>query len=570
MDNDTPTASRAVREVADAYVDGLARLAPDTAAFLGVPEGRGALPDLSPEGRAALDELSRATLRALDRAEAAAGEPSDVERRCGRLLRERLEADLALSTDDEYLREVVNVYGLKDRVQGIFQMLPTAGEDDWADVAARMGRVPEALAGHRESLTRALEQERFVAAPAQVRVVADQLDAWVCDSGGRGWYAGFSADAEVPPSLRTALDGAARQAVAATAELRDWLRHDYLPKAEVQPDGVGADRYRTWARFWTGAEPDLRETYAWGWGEYRRIRDEMRTEAERVLPGAGVREAMRHLDEHGEAEEGVEAIRVRLQGWMDQALADLDGTHFDLAPPVRVVEAAIAPAGSGSAAYYTAPSEDFSRPGRTWLPTQGRTRFPLWSLRSVWYHEGLPGHHLQLAQWRYLADRLSRYQTTIGGIDACTEGWAMYAERLMDELGHLPTPGDRLGFLDWQMLRAIRVVIDIGMHLELGIPEDAPVGAGLTWTPALAKEFLALHSGQTPGFVDSEIGRYLGLPGQAISYKLGERAWLDGRGAAEAAHAARGERLDLKSWHTAALSLGPLGLKDLQDELAGL
>ncbi|MEV7275424.1 DUF885 domain-containing protein [Streptomyces sp. NPDC093111] len=568
MDNETPTGPRAVREVADAYVDGLARLDPDTAAFLGVPAGRGEMPDLSPDGRAALDGLSRTTLRELDRAERSAGPLSDVERRCGRLLRERLEADLALGADDEYLREVVNVYGLQQRVQGIFQMMPTDGADDWAHVAERMDRVPDTLAGFRESLTRNLEKDRFVAAPAQVHVVADQLDAWVRDADGRGWYAGFCADAPAP--VRSALDGAATRAVAATAELRDWLRDGYLPRTEGRPDGVGADRYRTWARFWTGAELDLDETYAWGWAEYLRIREEMRAEAERVRPGAGVREAMRHLDAHGEAEEGTEAIRLRLQGWMDQALADLDGTHFDLAPPVRVVEAALAPAGSGSAAYYTAPSVDFSRPGRTWLPTQGRTRFPLWSLRSVWYHEGVPGHHLQLAQWRYLADGLSTYQTTVGGIDACTEGWAMYAERLMDELGHLPTAGDRLGFLDWQMLRAIRVVLDIGAHLALRVPEDSPVGAGRTWTPALAREFLALHSGQTPGFVDSEIARYLGLPGQAVSYKLGERAWLDGRAAAEAAHAARGERLDLKTWHMSALSLGPLGLRDLQEELAGL
>ncbi|MEU7013158.1 DUF885 domain-containing protein [Streptomyces sp. NPDC046385] len=570
MDNDTPTGPRAVREVADAYVDGLARLDPDTAAFLGVPAAHGEMPDLSPDGRAALDGLARTTLHELDRAERSAGALSDVERRCGRLLRERLEADLALGADDEYLREVVNVYGLQQRVQGIFQMMPTGDADDWAHVAARMDRVPDTLTGFRDSLTRNLEKDGFVAAPTQVHVIADQLDTWVRDADGRGWYAGFCAGADTSAPLRTALDGAATRAVAATAELRDWLRDSYLPRAEGQPDGVGADRYRVWARFWTGAEPDLRETYAWGWAEYRRIRDEMRAEAERVRPGAGVREAMRHLDAHGEAEEGVEAIRLRLQGWMDQALADLDGTHFDLAPPVRVVEAAIAPAGSGSAAYYTAPSVDFSRPGRTWLPTQGRTRFPLWSLRSVWYHEGVPGHHLQLAQWRHLADSLSTYQTTVGGIDACTEGWAMYAERLMDELGHLPTAGDRLGFLDWQMLRALRVVLDIGAHLALPIPEDAPVGAGLTWTPALAKEFLALHSGQTPGFVDSEIGRYLGLPGQAVSYKLGERAWLDGRAAAEAAHAARGERLDLKAWHMSALSLGPLGLRDLQEELAGL
>ncbi|QES55682.1 DUF885 domain-containing protein [Streptomyces venezuelae] len=571
MGADIPADSRAVRDVADAYVTGLARVDPGIATYLGVPQGRDEMPDLSPEGRERMDDLSRSTLLDLDRAEQAAQGPlSDAERRCGRLLRERLRADLALSTDDEYLREIVNVYGLQQRVQDIFQLMPAKTADDWTAVARRTALVPRTLDGFRESLTRGLEKDTFVAAPRQVRVIADQLDAWSRDSDGRGWHAGFAADADVPAALRSELDGASGLAAAAITGMRDWLRAEYLPRAEAQPDGVGADRYRTWARFWNGADLDLRETYAWAWGEYRRIRAEMRTEADSVLPGATPREAMRHLDLHGESVDGVEAVRQRLQGWMDEALDELDGTLFELAPRVRVVESAIAPAGTGSAAYYTPPSVDFSRPGRTWLPAQGRTRFPLWSLRSVWYHEGVPGHHLQLAQWRHLSDRLSAYQAGLGAIDACTEGWAMYAERLMDELGHLRTPGDRLGFLDWQMLRAVRVLIDIGVHLALDIPEDSPVGAGLAWTPGLAKEFLSAHSGQTPEFVDSEIGRYLGLPGQAISYKLGERAWLDGRAAARAAHAARGERLDLKSWHTAALSLGPLGLDDLQDELARL
>lgn len=571
MRDEMPAGSRAVRDAADAYVQRLAGVDPLYASYLGLPTGQDEMPDLSPDGRAALDDLSRATLTDLDRVEQQAEGPlSDAERRCGRLLRERLEADLLISADDEYLREEVNVFGLQGKVQGVFHMMPTGSTEDWAVIAKRMRRVPDALAGHRASLATALDKSRFVAAPTQVRIVAHQLDEWVRDNDGRGWYAGFCADADVPGPLRSELDTAAGLAAAAAAELRDWLCTNYLPKVAATPDGVGAERFRTWARFWNGADLDLRDTYAWGWAEYRRIRAEMDAEAERVRPGATAREAMRHLDEHGEVVEGVEEVRLRLQGWMDEAIDDLDGSYFALAAPVRVVEAAIAPTGTGAAAYYSPPSADFSRPGRTWLPARGRTRFPLWSLRSVWYHEGVPGHHLQLAQWKYLADQLSTYQTGIGCIDACTEGWAMYAERLMDELGYLRTPGDRLGFLDWQLLRAIRVVIDIGVHLALDLPADAPVGAGQAWTPALAREFLALHSGQTAEFVDSEIGRYLGLPGQAISYKLGERAWLDGREAARAAHAARGERLDLKSWHTAALSLGSLGLDDLQDELARL
>jgi uncharacterized protein (DUF885 family) len=291
----------------------------------------------------------------------------------------------------------------------------------------------------------------------------------------------------------------------------------------------------------------------------------MRQEAERILPGATLRGAMDYLDAHGQAVEGVDAIRARLQQMMDDAIADLDGAAFDIADPVKVVEARIAPEGSAAAPYYTAPSQDFARPGRTWLPTLGRTRFPLWGLVSTWYHEGVPGHHMQLAHWRYMGDRLSVYQTGTGGVSACSEGWALYSERLMDELGYLTRPGDRLGYLDAQMVRAIRVIIDIGMHTGATIDADSPVGAGQVWTPELASEFFTMNSGRPKAFIDSEIIRYLSMPGQAISYKLGERAWLAGR---DAARAARGAAFDLKAWHMAALSLGPLGLDDLAAELA--
>jgi uncharacterized protein (DUF885 family) len=256
---------------------------------------------------------------------------------------------------------------------------------------------------------------------------------------------------------------------------------------------------------------------------------------------------------------------------MDRTIADLDGTHFDLAEPVRRVEAMIAPPGSAAAPYYTRPAQDFSRPGRTWLPTLGRTRFPLWDLVSIWYHEGVPGHHLQLAQWALVSGQLSTYQTSIGQVSANAEGWALYAERLMDELGYFTDPGERLGFLDEQQLRAIRVVIDIGMHLRLPVPADADGvladHRGGPWTPEAARAFLGEHTGAPAEMLDSELVRYLGVPGQAIGYKLGERAWLDGRSAARRRH---GDGFDLKAWHMAALSQGSLGLDDLAAELAAL
>jgi uncharacterized protein (DUF885 family) len=249
---------------------------------------------------------------------------------------------------------------------------------------------------------------------------------------------------------------------------------------------------------------------------------------------------------------------------MDRTIADLDGTHFDIPEPLTKVEAMIAPPGGAAAAYYTGPAEDFSRPGRTWYPTQGRTVFPLWAEVTTCYHEGVPGHHLQIGQVRYRKDRLTRFQRSVG-ISGHSEGWALYAERLMDELGYLERPDYRLGFLNGQLLRAVRVVVDIGMHLELRIPVEERFHPAKTWTPELGREFLFTRTCSARDFLASELDRYLGRPGQAIAYKVGERAWLSAR---DEARRRLGPAFDLKSFHAAALDLGPLGLDRLAAECA--
>ena len=549
------------RQLADNYVSELAELNPILSTRLGLRPGEDRLPDFTPAGRETTDDLARTTLAELH---TASTDDAD-DRRCGRLLRERLEADLAMSETGEHFRRISNLYGPPQLVRNVFLDMPASTPDDWTAIATRMSRVPQAIAGYRETLIEGLGRG-LISGPRAVRTVIGQYGDWASAGEGKGWFAQFAAGADVPPALRADLDRAAAAAIGAITELRDWLAADYLPRAVGQPDGVGTERYLVCARSYTGADLDLADAYAYGWSQYHDLSGQMLTEARKIVPGAAdVREAYEYLDTHGEAVEGVAQIRDRLQRMMDEAMDELDGTSFDIADPVRVVEARIAPAGSAAAPYYTAPSQDFSRPGRTWLPTLGRTRFPLWNLVSTWYHEGVPGHHLQYANWRYLGDRLSIYQTSVGSVSACSEGWALYAERLMDELGYLTVPGTRLGYLDAQMARAIRVIIDIGMHTEAEIPADSPVGAGETWTPDLAREFFGQHSGRQKAFLDSEIIRYLSIPGQAISYKLGERAWLAGR---DAAKRATGAGFDLKSWHMAALSLGSLGLNDLTEELA--
>ncbi|MEU6532453.1 DUF885 domain-containing protein [Streptomyces sp. NPDC046928] len=553
------------REVADAYVDELIALDPLTGTYLGVKESSSRLPDLSPAGQEALAGLQRATLARLDEAERRPGADSDIERRCARLLRERLTAELAVHDADEGLRAVGNMATPAHSVREVFTVTPSETDEDWAAIAERLRAVPAAYAGYRESLELGLERKLY-AAPRPTATFVEQLTEWAGPEGGRGWFEDFAAAG--PEALRAELDEAARAATAAVAGLRDWMRDVYTPAIEGAPSTVGRERYARWARYFNGIDLDLDEAYAYGWSEYHRLLGEMKKEAERVLPGAATPwVALAHLDEHGKHIEGVDEVRDWLQGLMDEAIEKLDGTHFELAEPVRRVESCIAPPGGAAAPYYTAPSEDFSRPGRTWLPTMGQTRFPVYDLVSTWYHEGVPGHHLQLAQWVYVAGNLSRYQATIGLVSANAEGWALYAERLMDELGFLTDPEHRLGYLDAQMMRAARVIVDIGMHLELEIPADSPFHPGERWTPDLAQEFFGAHSSRPADFVESELTRYLTIPGQAIGYKLGERAWLQGREKARQRH---GDAFDLKAWHMAALSQGSLGLDDLVEELAAL
>lgn len=553
------------RQVADAYVDDLIALDPITGTYLGLAESSGKLPDFSPAGRQAVAALATATLAALDEAERRPGGGSEEERRCARLLRERLTAELAVHEADEDLRAVSNIHSPAHSVREVFTVTPTGTEEEWAAVAERLRAVPATLEGYRQSLELGLERKLY-GGPRPTATFVGQLTEWAGGEGRPGWFETFAADG--PEALRAELDAAAAGASAAVAALRDWMRDVYAPAVEGQPDTVGRERYQRWSRYFNGTDLDLDEAYAYGWSEYHRLLGEMRAEAEKVLPGAATPwEALKHLDVHGAHIEGVDEVRDWLQSVMDEAIEALDGTHFELAERVRRVESRIAPPGGAAAPYYTGPSEDFSRPGRTWLPTMGETRFPVYDLVSTWYHEGVPGHHLQLAQWTHVAESLSRYQATVGMVSANCEGWALYAERLMDELGFLTDAERRLGYLDAQMMRAARVIVDIGMHLELAIPDDSPFHPGERWTPELAQEFFGQHSGRPAEFVESELTRYLSMPGQAIGYKLGERAWLLGRANARAAH---GDSFDAKAWHMAALSLGSLGLDDLVDELSRL
>ncbi len=535
----------AIFRLCDQYVTRQAALDPVAAGMRGLQEPFQPATDYGPDGVAARAELVAATLAALD------GLPptSAGDRLAAGFLRERLEAHRAWHELGEPLRLLRAQFGLINQVKDSVDMLPRDDEEGWRNTVARLAAIPRMFAGWRESLEAGLARD-LRAARRQALGAAVQADR----------FAGIHDDlvaAYGDGTLATDLAAAAAQAHAGYHEMSRYLREDYAPRA-APADGVGAERYAVAARLSLGADIDLAEAYEWGWAELDRIWAEMTAEASRVSVGASVDEASAILDQT-QYVDGAGAYLAWLQDRHDRAIAQLDGAVFDIAAPLRTIRATIARGSTSGSAYYTPPSEDLRRPGRTWWPLGGRDqvgRFQTWSELSTVFHEGVPGHHLQAGAAKMAGNALSRF-AKCSFVSGHGEGWALYAERLADELGWFSEPGTRLGMLGGSALRAARVVIDIGLHLDLPLPD------GSRWTFDRACEVLRDRGRAEPHRVKPEVTRYCGWPGQAIAYKLGERGWLAAR-----QQAMRRPDFNLKRWHTAALSLGPIGLSTLSDALA--
>lgn len=534
-----------VFSLCDAYLTEWAALDPVAAGSRGLSASFGAATDYSPDGHAARADLITQTLSELSTLPVR----GDADRLAALFLRERLQAQAAWHVADESLRDLRTPFGRIASLRDSADLLPRDSQQAWRDIAARLAAIPAMFTSWRRSLEEGLRRG-LPAARRQAIGAAAQAQRY---AEGRTHDALIARYGDGP--LAGELARAAETAYSGYADLAWYLREDYAPRA-TETDGVGAERYALNARLCLGADLDAREAYDWGWTELARIEAELAAEASAVRPGASVAEAAEILDE-AEFVEGEDAYQAWLQDRHDEAISRLDGVLFDIPEPLRRIEAVLARGSASGSAYYTSPSEDFTRPGRTWWPLGGRQSFSIWNELTVVFHEGVPGHHLQ--NGAAMTSGLSRFarNTFVSGHG---EGWALYAERLADELGWFSQrPGTRLGMLAGSATRAARVVIDIGVHLDLPLPD------GSRWTFEKACEVLRDRGRAEEYRVVPEITRYFGWPGQAPSYKLGERAWLAARTAAS-----QRPGFDLKRWHTAALGLGPLGLQSLTDELARL
>ncbi|TDB77957.1 DUF885 domain-containing protein [Micromonospora sp. KC723] len=536
-----------IDDFANRLLRDVARLDPCAAvAEVGEQEVDG-LTDYSPDGHQARADLAARALRELGTAYGVLPAMSPLHAH----LAERLRARIAFHDAGEDLRELhAAATGPLQLVrQSVEAAVPgrdaegAAYEDGWARVGARQAVIPAALDGYARSLLLAAERGHLPTR-RQVELVTRRCRNWVDDDIALAERYGDGRQ-------RASLQAAAQSAREAYQRLAAMLTADLAPRARGE-EAFGPHRYALWVRAFLGVEPDLRELYDWGWNEFTAIEAELVAEAKAL--GGSVPEVLDRLDRpdapgtlHGRA-----AFGAWLQELLEATSEQLHGVHFDIPAPLRRIESRVTmSAGTG----YTGPSRDLTRPGRVWwfLP-EDQASFPTWFAYSTAYHEGVPGHHLQIGH-EACQGGLGQRLNLLGGLSGCQEGWALYAERFMDELGRYEQPGARLGYLFMQLLRAARVVLDIGLHLRLPVPS----GGGASWTPDAALQLLRDRCHQGP-YASVELARYLGRPGQALTYKVGERVWLAGRSSF------RGDR---RAFHRRALELGSLGLGQLSEELTG-
>ena len=535
--------------LSDSYVEKSARLSPMSSTYLGITDLNDQLDDFSIAGRAVEADLTRKTL-----AELAALTPIDeIDRVAKSVMHERLTSSLQLHDSFESHISFNVLTSPPADIRQVFEMMPTESAEDFDNIAKRLLAVEKAHLSWISTIDTLAKKGKTVA-QRQIDGIAKQLEGYA-DGGYAGMATTFDPDGKYP-----AIHEAATSAAKSSAETARYLRGTYMALATPN-DAVGAERYAVWARYYTGANLDLRATYEWGLKDLAEINARMWKVAAKIKPDAKtLREVADYLDNAPEYKiHGKEAIIKKLLDFTQVAVAQMDGTHFDIDDRMKFCDARIAPEGSASAPYYMPPSEDLSRPGTTWLPLMGKEEVSWWHLASTWYHEAVPGHHLQIATSVIERDRLSRFQRFGAWISGYGEGWALYAERFMDDLGAFDEPGIEMGFLSAQALRATRIVIDIGMHL--GYTDEN----GRVWDAVSGREALMNKALLDEESATSETDRYLGWPGQAISYKVGEREWIAAR---ENAKKRLGAEFSLKKFHAHALRIGPMGLDTFAEEIA--
>lgn len=395
-----------------------------------------------------------------------------------------------------------------------------------------------------------VETKNFVATPAKENILYTSFEEKLAELKD-------VSDDERAQMLAEAEDKVANVVYPAYRGLIDYL--EYLKPKTTSDDGVwklpdGDNFYRYQLRANTTTELDPDEVHAVGLREVDNIQAEMDT----ILRKEGYTEgtvgdrmlALSQEDRflYPDSDEGRERILADYQAMIDEVSGGLEGA-FDLRPEAGVAVKRIPEfkEKTSPGAYYNAPPRDGSKPGIFYANLRSVEEIPRYGMRTLAYHEAVPGHHFQIAIQGEL-EGLPIFRT-FPLFTAYIEGWALYSEQVAAELGFQQDPYDRLGYLQAALFRAVRLVVDTGIHAK-------------RWTREEAIEYMTANTGMPQSDVVAEIERYIVMPGQACAYMIGKLKILELR---ERAQQELGERFDLAEFHRVVLENGAVPLALLEE-----
>ncbi len=441
------------------------------------------------------------------------------------------------------------------------ERLPMATETDYVDWLARLENLPAQLAQYQALLQAGVDRER-TQARIIIERVPNQLDALIVDNPEDSPFWGVFETLPASISLETAaeLKSSARLIIAdqltpAYAEFKRFIEEEYLPKTRVRP-GIGTlpggkAVYAMLARHFTTTDMTPEEIHNIGLSEVARIRGEMEEVIEEVGFDGDINafndflrtDPQFYYETAEELLEGYQAVSKRL----DPELVKLFGKLPRMPYGVRPIAPELAP--DTTTAFYMRPALDGSRPGWYYVNLYKPEVRPKYEMEVLSVHESVPGHHLQIALAQEI-EGLPEFRRN-SSVTAFIEGWGLYSERLGYDMGLYKDPYSRYGQLIYDMWRAVRLVVDTGIHY-------------FGWSRQEAIDYFKDNAAKTEADIINEIDRYIGWPGQALAYKIGQLKMLELRAKAEDE---LGDRFDIRAFHDELLGAGAIPLDALENRM---
>lgn len=546
------------RLFADEWERGL-RESPLSASYYGDDRFADQLPDLSPEAIAESQAVDRAALARLEAIDAS--ELSDQDRLNHEVFGWQLRQQIAGQQFRRHLKPINQRGGIQTFVN-ILEQIPPRTVRDYENWIARLTAF-DTYAAQTQALMEQGVKEKITPPRVVMQRVSGQLAAQAVDTveSSAFWKAFAAMPESIPEAEQARLQAAGRKAIAdsvlpAYRRLSRFFDEVYLPACSQSIAATdlpnGRDYYAWVAQFFTTTELTPDAIHEIGLKEVARIRAEMEKVRQEVGFKGDLGAFFTHLrsdprfyyDSPEALLEGYRAISKRIDPELVKVFRRLPRLPYG----VRPIPDNIAP--DTTTAYYQPGAADGSRAGFYYVNLYKPEVRPKWEMMALSLHEAVPGHHFQFALGLEMPEQPMFRK--VAYVVAYGEGWGLYAERLGYEMGLYDDPYDRMGQLAYDMWRAVRLVVDTGMHAK-------------GWSRQQAIDFFLANAPKTEQDVVNEIDRYIAWPGQALAYKIGQLKISELRARAEAE---LGERFDLRDFNDAVLATGSVPLAVLERHLA--